>query len=137
MNASEDSSGSSASASAEGYEHTIKALRELAELKNECGCHIDDYFDKLSFCEYTDIVFITGFSGKLIAVCHKAAGARGLRPMNTVHRFSAAVFLRAAYHNESALAVNSAKEIFLPSAEGYEHTIKALRELAELKQHTA
>ncbi len=47
--------------SAEGYEHTIKALRELAELKNECGCHIDDYFDKLSFCEYTDIVFITGF----------------------------------------------------------------------------
>lgn len=46
---------------AEGYEHTMKALRELAELKNECGCHIDDYFDKLNFSEYTDIVFITGF----------------------------------------------------------------------------
>ena len=44
-----------------GYEHTMKSLRELAELKNECGAHIDDFFDGLDFTDYTDIVFITSF----------------------------------------------------------------------------
>lgn len=55
-----------------GYEHTMKALRELAELKNECGVHIDDYFDKLDFSDCTDIVFISSFlSGKTAEILHR------------------------------------------------------------------
>lgn len=46
---------------ASGYEHTMKALRELAELKNESGSHIDDYFEALDFSDFTDIIFISGF----------------------------------------------------------------------------
>ena len=57
---------------AEGYEQTMSALRELAELKNECGCHIDDYFEKLNFSECTDIVFISGFlSEKTAEALHR------------------------------------------------------------------
>ncbi len=48
-------------APAEGYEHTIDALRELAELKNGCGAHIDDFFPTIDFEYYTDIVFISAF----------------------------------------------------------------------------
>ncbi len=48
-------------APAEGYEHTIDALRELAELKNGCGAHIDDFFPALDFEYYTDIVLISAF----------------------------------------------------------------------------
>lgn len=45
----------------EGYEHNISVLRTLANLKNACGCHIDDFMQKQNFTDYTDIVFITGF----------------------------------------------------------------------------
>ncbi len=47
--------------SGEGYEHTIDLLRQLAELKNNCGCHIESFVEGLDFSEYTDIVFISSF----------------------------------------------------------------------------
>ncbi len=45
----------------EGYEHTITLLRRLAEMKNSCGCHIDDYVSGLDMALYTDIVFVSSF----------------------------------------------------------------------------
>lgn len=46
---------------AAGYEHTMKALRMLAELRNGCGGHIDDFMEEQDFYGYTDIIFITPF----------------------------------------------------------------------------
>lgn len=45
----------------EGYEHTIMILRRLAELKNGCGCHVDDFVSGLNFTDWTDVVFISSF----------------------------------------------------------------------------
>lgn len=45
----------------EGYEHTVEALRTLAELKNGCGQHIDDFMAGLDFHRYTDVVYIGNF----------------------------------------------------------------------------
>ncbi|MGN1109887.1 MAG: DUF58 domain-containing protein [Oscillospiraceae bacterium] len=45
----------------EGYEHTITALRQLAELKNGCGEHIDDFVSGLNYTDWTDVVFISSF----------------------------------------------------------------------------
>lgn len=47
--------------SAAGYEHTMELLRELSELKNECGEHIDDFLHKVNLNEYTDFVLVTSF----------------------------------------------------------------------------
>ena len=65
-----------ASPCAEGYAHTIELLRILAELKNSCGRHIDEYMAQLDFSEYTDIVFITAFVSERAAdVLHGASQA--------------------------------------------------------------
>lgn len=45
----------------EGYEHTISRLRELAELKNGCGEHIDDFMSEINYTDWTDVVFISSF----------------------------------------------------------------------------
>ena len=45
----------------EGYAHTTELLRALAELKNACGQHIDDYMSALDISGYTDVVLITSF----------------------------------------------------------------------------
>lgn len=45
----------------EGYSHTTELLRALAELKNACGQHIDDYMSALDLSGYTDVVLITSF----------------------------------------------------------------------------
>ena len=45
----------------EGYGHTIKQLRSLAELETSCGEHIDDFITGLRFDGYTDVVFISSF----------------------------------------------------------------------------
>ncbi|MGN1341068.1 MAG: DUF58 domain-containing protein [Oscillospiraceae bacterium] len=45
----------------EGYEHTMTRLRQLAELKNGCGEHIDDFADRLNYTDWTDVVFISSF----------------------------------------------------------------------------
>ena len=44
-----------------GYEHTMTALRALAELSNGCGEHIDDFLSRQELGGYTDIVFISSF----------------------------------------------------------------------------
>lgn len=46
---------------AEGYEHTLGILRMLARLRNRCGCHIDEFVDRLDMSQYTDIIFISDF----------------------------------------------------------------------------
>lgn len=45
----------------EGYAHTIKLLRSLAELETSCGEHIDDFISGVRFEGFTDIVFISSF----------------------------------------------------------------------------
>lgn len=52
---------------AEGYEHTIELLRRLAELKNNCGEHIDEFLPALDLNEFTDIVLVTSFVSERIA----------------------------------------------------------------------
>ncbi len=51
----------------EGYEHTLNILRVLAGLKNQCGCHIDDYLNSLDYSGYTDVVLISNFIDNGIA----------------------------------------------------------------------
>lgn len=45
----------------EGYGHTIKLLRQLAELETACGAHIDDFIAETRFDGFTDVVFISSF----------------------------------------------------------------------------
>lgn len=45
----------------EGYEHTMTLLRRLAELKNGCGEHIDDFLSGLNYADWTDVVFVSSF----------------------------------------------------------------------------
>lgn len=45
----------------EGYGHTIRQLRRLAELETACGAHIDDFITGLRFDGFTDVVFISSF----------------------------------------------------------------------------
>lgn len=66
-----------ASPCAEGYAHTIELLRILAELKNGCGRHIDEYMAQLDFSEYTDIVFITAFVSERAADVLRGASQVG------------------------------------------------------------
>lgn len=42
-----------------GYEHTVNALRELAELENVCGERLEDMLEELDFNEVTDVILIT------------------------------------------------------------------------------
>jgi uncharacterized protein (DUF58 family) len=63
--------------SAGGYEHTMSGLRQLAELKNRCGEHIDDFFAEFDFAPYTDIVFISGFLTDKTAEILRRLGSLG------------------------------------------------------------
>ncbi len=45
----------------EGYEHIIGELRSLAELKNGCGEHIDDFIGGIDYSGWTDVVFVSSF----------------------------------------------------------------------------
>lgn len=45
----------------EGYEHTLKLLRRLSELKGGCGEHIDDFISRQDFTDWTDVVFVSSF----------------------------------------------------------------------------
>lgn len=62
---------------AEGYAHTIELLRILAELKNGCGRHIDDYIETLDISGYTDVVLITAFVSERTADFLRAASQAG------------------------------------------------------------
>lgn len=42
-----------------GYAHIMNALRQLAELENICGEHLDDMMVSLDYNEFTDIILIT------------------------------------------------------------------------------
>ena len=42
-----------------GYEHTVNALRELAELENVCGERLDDMLERMDFNGVTDVILIT------------------------------------------------------------------------------
>ncbi|MGN1120221.1 MAG: hypothetical protein ACI4Q4_07670, partial [Oscillospiraceae bacterium] len=60
-----------------GYEHTLTVLRALAELKNGCGEHIDDFMQRQDFRSFTDIIFITHFLSEKTAQALCAAQAAG------------------------------------------------------------
>ncbi len=45
----------------EGYEHMMKTLRSLAEIKNGCGEHLDDLLSGLDLYGVTDVIFISAF----------------------------------------------------------------------------
>lgn len=62
---------------ASGYEHIIRALRALAELKNSCGEHIDDFLMRQDFHGYTDIVFISVFLSEKSAELLRGLTAAG------------------------------------------------------------
>ena len=51
----------------EGYEHTMNALRNLAELKNGCSEHIDDFIREQDFNGFTDVIFISCFMTQVMA----------------------------------------------------------------------
>lgn len=42
-----------------GYEHTVNALRRLAELENECGKRLEDMLEGLDLNDVTDVILIT------------------------------------------------------------------------------
>ena len=42
-----------------GYEHTVNALRQLAELENVCGERLDDMLSEVDFNDFTDVILIT------------------------------------------------------------------------------
>ena len=42
-----------------GYEHTVNALRALAELENVCGGPLEDMLNGLDFNDFTDVILIT------------------------------------------------------------------------------
>lgn len=62
-----------------GYEHTLKMLRILAELKNGCGKHIDDFLNEINFREYTDIIYIGYFLSDKSAELFRALSQNGKR----------------------------------------------------------
>lgn len=64
---------------AAGYEHTIKLLRLLAELKNGCGEHIDDFLSHISLHEYTDIVYIGQFLSPAAEEKFRIMSGQGVR----------------------------------------------------------
>lgn len=48
-------------------EHTLDALRKLAELENDCGERADDLLRRLDFNDITDVMFITSFVSETAA----------------------------------------------------------------------
>lgn len=44
-----------------GYAHVISLMRELAELEEDCGRHIDDFLQSAARGKFTDLIFITSF----------------------------------------------------------------------------
>lgn len=64
---------------ASGYEHTIKLLRLLAELKNGCGEHIDDFLRHISLHGYTDIVYIGQFLSPFAEETFRTLSGQGVR----------------------------------------------------------
>lgn len=61
----------------EGYEHTIKRMRELAELTSECGEHIDDFISGVELSDYTDVVFVSSFLDDKCAEVLRALAMNG------------------------------------------------------------
>lgn len=50
----------------QGYEHIMELLRKLAELKNNCGEHINVFLRSIDLNEFTDIVLVTSFVSEQI-----------------------------------------------------------------------
>lgn len=64
---------------ASGYEHALTVLRALAELKNGCGEHIDDFLRRQDMLEYTDIILITTITSEYTEELFTALSASGKR----------------------------------------------------------
>lgn len=62
-----------------GSEHTIDALRCLAELDNSCEEHIDDMISGIDFNDITDIMLITPFVSEKTGVFLKELTLKGKR----------------------------------------------------------
>lgn len=59
------------------YEHTVNALRTLAELENVCGERLEDMLDGLDFNEITDVILITPLVSERIGFFLEGLAAKG------------------------------------------------------------
>lgn len=60
-----------------GYEHTVNALRQLAELENICGERLENMITKPDFNEITDLILITPFVSENIGAFLAGLSAKG------------------------------------------------------------
>lgn len=60
-----------------GCEHTLNALRRLAELENICGERLEDMVSELDFNEITDVILITPFVSENIGAFLAGLAAKG------------------------------------------------------------
>ena len=60
-----------------GYEHTLNALRQLAELENICGERLEDILNGLDFNEITDVILITPIVSKKAGAFLAGLAAKG------------------------------------------------------------
>lgn len=60
-----------------GYEHTVNALRQLAELENICGERPEDMMNELDLNDITDVILITPFVSESIGAFLAGLSAKG------------------------------------------------------------
>lgn len=60
-----------------GYEHTVNALRQLAELECVSGEWLEDILGELDFNDFTDVILITPFVSETIGAFLEGLAAKG------------------------------------------------------------